>query len=330
MAHAVQKPAQMPRVALLLHSPEGTGKGMFMDWFKALFGVHYFEVTSLENAIGHFNAHLGRSMLVFANEAVWGGDKRQQGRMKALITDATSDVTSKGKDTMMIDNFKRWVFASNADSPVPIDRSDRRFVVFEVSTSRKGQTEYYKALENLRDREGGVAALMYDLLHEDIADFNPAADRPTSGLARYKQLTASPFDQWLQGCLSDAEIRKHSSHDCYEPWAGLIAKNTVFDSYQAACRGLRGDKLHVNSFWDKMREVGVVKAKPSKAKVADGTGARTRAAELVQIAEARKAFAAYMSEDDALWAHAVDEIPPPCEHPSHSSDGMPSDGHAGF
>jgi len=135
MAHAVQEPAEMPRTALLLHSTEGTGKGMFMDWLAPIFGRHYFVVTSLENAIGHFNVHLSESLLVHANEAIWGGDKRSHGRLKALITDATTDVTAKGKDTIMINNFKRWVFASNADHPVPIDKGDRRFVVFEVSAA---------------------------------------------------------------------------------------------------------------------------------------------------------------------------------------------------
>jgi hypothetical protein len=321
MAHAVQKPAEMPRTALLFHSVEGTGKGMFMDWFKPIFGRHSFTVTSLENAIGHFNAHLSQSLLVFANEAIWGGDKRSQGRMKALITDETTDVTSKGKDTIMLDNVKRWVFASNADHPVPIDRSDRRFVVFEVSAERTGQTEYYKALEVLRDDRdrSGSAALMHDLLQEDISAFNPAADRPTSGLAKYKELSATPFDQWLLGALNEAEIRKaFKGHDCYESWAGLVAKNTVYDAYKEAAKGQRGNALPLNSFWDKMRDVGAVLEKPSKAKVLDADGKRTRAAELTPLPEARAAFARYMAEDEAtIFAHAVDEPPGPCEDRTH-------------
>jgi hypothetical protein len=321
MAHAVQKPAAMPRTALLFHSVEGTGKGMFMDWFKPIFGRHAFTVTSLENAIGHFNAHLSQSLLVFANEAIWGGDKKSQGRMKALITDETTDVTSKGKDTIMLDNFKRWVFASNADHPVPIDRSDRRFVVFEVSAVRKGQTAYYKSLEDLRDdsNHSGSAALMYDLLREDISSFNPDAGRPTSGLAKYKELSATPFDQWLLAALNEAEIRKaFKGHDCYEPWGGLIAKNTVYDAYKEAAKGRRGDTLPLNSFWTKMREIGVIMETPSKAKILDPAGNRTRAAELAPLAEARVAFARYMAEDEAiLFAHAVDGSPSPCDDRAH-------------
>lgn len=325
MAHAVQKPGEMPRTALLFHSVEGTGKGMFMDWFKPLFGRHAFTVTSLENAIGHFNAHLSQSLLVFANEAIWGGDKKSQSRMKALITDETTDVTSKGKDTIMLDNYKRWVFASNADHPVPIDRSDRRFVVFEVSPARKGQTAYWKALEDLRERGPGPAALMFDLLQEDISGFNPAADRPTSGLAKYKELSATPFDQWLLGALNEGEIRKaFKGHDCYEPWAGLVAKNTVYDAYKEAARGRRGDALPLNSFWTKMRDLGVVRGVPSKAKVLDAEGNRTRATELTPLLEARGAVAQYMAEDESiLFEHAVDEVPGPCEDRSHQT---PDDG----
>jgi hypothetical protein len=322
MAHAVQKPGEMPRTALLFHSVEGTGKGMFMDWFKPIFGRHAFTVTSLENAIGHFNAHLSQSLLVFANEAIWGGDKKSQSRMKALITDETTDVTSKGKDTIMLDNYKRWVFASNADHPVPIDRSDRRFVVFEVSPARKGQTPYWKALEDLRDRGPGPAALMFDLLHVDLTAFNPAADRPTSGLAKYKELSASPFDQWLQGALTEGEIRKaFKGHDCYEPWEGVVPKNTVYDAYKEAARGQRGNVFPLNSFWTKMRDVGAVKAIPSKAKIVDSEGNRTRAAELTPLPEARVAFAKYMGENEAvLFEHAVAEPPGPCDDRIHLPD----------
>jgi hypothetical protein len=156
-------------------------------------------------------------------------------------------------------------------------------------------------------------------LQEDIANFNPAADRPTSGLAKYKELSATPFDQWLLGALNEAEIRKaFKGHDCYEPWVGLVAKNTVYDAYKEAAKGRRGDALPLNSFWDKMRDVGAILEKPSKAKVMNADGKRTRAAELAPLPEARAAFARYMAEDEAvLFEHAVDEAPGPCEDRSH-------------
>jgi hypothetical protein len=314
MAHAVQKPAEMPRVALLFKSVEGTGKGMFVDWFKPIFGQHTFTATSLDNVLGNFNSHLGDKLFVFANEAVWGGYKANQGRMKALITDSTTDITAKGKDTVTVDNYKRWIFASNEDFPVAISRSDRRFVVFEVSDVRKGDAAYYKRLEDLRDRGPGPAALMYELLQIDISTFNPASI-PKTGRAEIKELSSSPFDQWLKGSLMEAEFRRESrGHECYEPWTTeWVSKNTIFDSYKAAHKGKRGEPLAVASFWDKMREVKVVIPDLQEVKRKDRTGRYTRATMLQVLDKAREAFAAYMGEGPSLWEQAVEEAPGPCE-----------------
>jgi hypothetical protein len=151
---------------------------------------------------------------------------------------------------------------------------------------------------------------MYDLLHEDISGFKPGSDRPTSGLARYKTQTASAFDQWLEDCLRNAEIRRnYAGHDCYIPWAGSLSKNAVYDAYAVAARGKRGDALSDSLFWGKMREVGLV-ASDSRKSV---QGERVRCIEVVPLGVAREKFGQYMAEGEALWEHATVAPPYPCE-----------------
>jgi hypothetical protein len=48
-----------------------------------LLGPHYAPLASL----GRFNSHLKNAILIFADEAIWGGNKREVGALKALITE---------------------------------------------------------------------------------------------------------------------------------------------------------------------------------------------------------------------------------------------------
>jgi len=98
-AHLFQKPAELPGVALVLRSGEGTGK----NWFAATLGklvgqAHYVQLNSMIQLTGRFNGHLRDALLVFANEATWGGDKTAEGALKAMITDPDSTVEMKGRD----------------------------------------------------------------------------------------------------------------------------------------------------------------------------------------------------------------------------------------
>ncbi len=81
MAHAVQKPTEMPRVALLFKSVEGTGAKACL-----LIGSNQIFLASTRSPLrrsitysANFNSHLGDKLFVFANEAVWGGYKQNQG-----------------------------------------------------------------------------------------------------------------------------------------------------------------------------------------------------------------------------------------------------------
>jgi hypothetical protein len=172
LAHLFQRPQELPETALVLRGEQGTGKNTFVDAIAALVGAHYIQLSSLQQVVGRFQGHLADTLLVFANEAIWGGDKSAEGTLKHMISDAMSAVERKGKDIVPIPNFKRLIAASNEDWVVPRGRGDRRWVVCDVSDHRKGDFAYFEAIRaELAD--GGLAALMHDLMTADISRFNP-------------------------------------------------------------------------------------------------------------------------------------------------------------
>ena len=63
-----------------------------------LLGSHYAPLANLDQILGRFNSHLKNAILVLADEAIWGGNKREIGALKALITEPKMFIEGKGKD----------------------------------------------------------------------------------------------------------------------------------------------------------------------------------------------------------------------------------------
>jgi hypothetical protein len=98
IAWAIQHPAEQAEVALVLIGLKGVGKGtlVIVRCLQRIFGPHAFQVTSREEVIGRFNAHLQDCVLFIADEAYWGGDKRCVGRLQGMITEETLPIERKG------------------------------------------------------------------------------------------------------------------------------------------------------------------------------------------------------------------------------------------
>jgi hypothetical protein len=305
----------MPGTAPLLHGKQGIGKStMVTQWLKPIYARHFFEATSLDTMLGTFNSHLANAMLVFGNEAIWGGDVRMEGRLKSLITDPISEVTQKFHDTIQVSNHKRWIFASNADHPIPVGNSNRRFAVYEVSDNKRGDYQFWNQLSTLKT-DGGVAGLMFDLLNEPLAGFHPERDLPTDGIAPYKLRSDSPLIQWLNDTLEDAEIKRADQrHDCYAPWEGAVTKTVMYESYCAFARARNKMIESSSAFFRKLKnDIGVIE--PGDFRPRSSKDIRPRSVLLKDISEARDAFCVHMDDkgDGGLFPPGTLSRPPaPC------------------
>lgn len=207
LAHAVQKPYEMPRVALVLMSGQGTGKGKFVDFVSKIFGVYFTKVTSSKHIVGNFNAHLDNTLLLFADEAFWGGNKSNEGIFKGLITEETRMSEAKGFDPVQIKSYLRIIFSSNNEYPVPVERDDRRVMILSVSEKRKNDTQYFSALDAECKQTGSKEAFLKYLIDRDIEGYDFVAERVNSEeLFNLKMLHASSFDKWLYDFLDRGTV----------------------------------------------------------------------------------------------------------------------------
>jgi len=201
-AYMVQHPDRPAEVALVFRGQKGTGKGTYFRALGDLAGRHGMHISSQHHFTNHFNAHLRDTIFLFADEAMWAGDKRAEGVLKALITEPTIVVEGKGKDVVVARNHLHIGMASNEDWVFPASMDDeRRLAISDVSPKFRGDKAFFEAL-NRQMREGGLQAMLFDLKTRDISDFHPRKGVPqTKALANQKLQSLDSWDSWWYEAL---------------------------------------------------------------------------------------------------------------------------------
>jgi hypothetical protein len=67
---------------------------------------------------------------------------------------------------------------TNNDVPVFIEDSDRRFVLIEASSEKKGDHDFWNRIHSELAKPAVQSAYHHYLLNLDLSDFDPARDRP--------------------------------------------------------------------------------------------------------------------------------------------------------
>ena len=240
MAHAIQKPTELPGVALVLRGYQGTGKGTFAQHFGKIFGDHFQHLVHMDHLLGKFNAHLASALVVFADEIMWGGNKREAAQLKGIITETRRMMEAKFKDPLIVNNYARFIFATNEDWAVPTGEKERRFCVLNIDETRAEDHSYFAAI-NTEMRNGGVQALMHTLMNFDLSHFNVRRYPVTEGLLEQKQLSLPSVAQWWYDILIEGD--NQISLENYIPPTAVIGTSTpttaLFEIYQAFAKGDR-------------------------------------------------------------------------------------------
>lgn len=205
MAYMVQKPSRAAEVAVCFRGQKGTGKGTLLRALTAICGAHGLHISSPEHLVGRFNSHLQNCIFLFADEAFWAGDKAGESKLKQLVTEPTLTYEGKGRDAVTGKNMIHVGLASNSDWVVPAGLDgERRFAVFEVNESRKGDKAFFDALNRQLYRDGGLQAMLHDLLVRNLGDWAPRDGVPaTQALMDQKVMTMDDVERWWYGKLVD-------------------------------------------------------------------------------------------------------------------------------
>lgn len=246
-AWAFQYPGRVPGVALVFKGGEGVGKGVYARSVCDIFGpFHAKQITSGHHFTGHFNAHLRNLCILFADEAVAAGST-EEGTLKGLITEPTIPIEAKGVDVEWADNHLHIIMATNNEWAVPISHDGRRYAIFNVSDAKQKKLPYFTALV-AQMKDGGRAAMLFDLLARDLSNFNPEGCRPdTEGMVEQKILSLRPTDACFYAWLQSGEIPGIRIKEGIDGEGVVIySKNNaraggLFDGMRATSPALKGE-----------------------------------------------------------------------------------------
>ena len=292
MACVIQKP-NLLATALVLRGLQGTGKNKFVEYFGRIFGSYFLTVTTLEHITGKFNNHLKYAYLIHANEATWGTTKKEVGVIKAFITDLTIMIEGKGKDAIPVDNCRHLIVSSNEDWAVPMDLDDRRFFVLNISAHRKEDTHYFQELE-CQMGEGGIKALLYDLLHEDVSDFDPRKMPQNDFGFDMKMKSAGSIVKFIYEALNEGRFNMSTCAKKGE-W-GPHPSVQVYDNYKEWCKH-EGLRQETNAeFGKRLKKILAVEKR--RRTIHDY---REWWYEFASIEESRRAFEKFTKQSARIW-----------------------------
>jgi hypothetical protein len=203
LSQIVQQPGFLPGIALVFKSSQGAGKNIYLELFNQMLGKNLFyeTVNPVQDLMSRFSLGRKNRVLINVDETNSRDTYSYSDQLKNYITSPHYNYEKKGIDPITLRNFNRFVFTTNNSCPVRIEEGDRRFVVFECSNEKKGNTAYFKEFGRYINEPSNQRAVFEFLMNRDIINVDWINDRPFTELYNDIQEANAPihikFFKWL-------------------------------------------------------------------------------------------------------------------------------------
>lgn len=166
----LQKPGTKMQTALVFHGPQGTGKNLFFDCWRDMFGRHGITVgqTELEDK---FNDWLSGKLAIVGDEVVSRQEMyHNKNRLKLVVTQETKfPIRAMQQSVRWESNHANVVFLSNESQPLALEERDRRYMV--VYTPTADEPDLYEDVAAFL-ADDGMAKWMHYLMSYPLDGFN--------------------------------------------------------------------------------------------------------------------------------------------------------------
>jgi putative DNA primase/helicase len=204
IAYPLQHPGAKLQTALVFHGAQGTGKNLFFDCVRDLYG-DYGVMVSQNELEDKFTSWLSRKLFIVGDEVVTRAEMyHKKNQLKWLVTaDKKIPIRAIQQDVRHETNHVNLVFLSNESQPLALEDGDRRYLV--VYTPNKGPEDLYQRAAAFL-KSGGARKFLHYLLTLDLGDFVPST-KPlmTQAKADLIELGLKPAErfvsEWLAGFL---------------------------------------------------------------------------------------------------------------------------------
>lgn len=308
MALGVQNPGEVVGTAPVLAGLPGTGKGVLANAYGRLWGEHYVSVTKDDHISGRFNNHLMGKRFVYIDEGMFGGDRRNAGVVKTMITEPRLMFEAKGLDPFFIENHMIFMVTSNERSIVAADIGDRRWQVLSVSDKHREDRPYFAAIV-AQLASGGTEAMLHDLLTRD-ASTGPDPHKTIRTPELFDQIIQAqgPIEKYLYQVLDEGFLPQP---DAPGNGAGVTTIGAMLDQMKRTQP--RADYVQLPLFGRTLTNLFPGVKKTSSGKVIVGRDAngqlrteRSMRYDFPPLTECRRLFAQFVGQD-VPWSNDLEE-----------------------
>lgn len=214
MAWVYQNQERKPNHGLLLVGRNtGTGKSWIARVLEQLIGPENTQRPKNTSLKGDFNAWALQCKLCIIEELMQIGRREVANELRDTITESTIEVNIKNVTAQKIENYMAMMAITNHRDAMPMEETERRWLVVETFAQRIGGPEdpnkdrendsdaskkYYKRLFDVLDNDEALAAIAYELQTRKLGTYD-AAQAPDETGARQQmiELSRSDAETWL-------------------------------------------------------------------------------------------------------------------------------------
>lgn len=208
VAWIIQTPHKKTGTSIIIQGDQGIGKDTYFDFVGRIFGEYYYNTNRAEEDVfTRFNGHLKKTLFMKFEEASWLSNKKNESALKSLITCSKMSFEDKGITQLTLDSFLNIVMTTNAEVPVSIEQTDRRFVLIKGSADKRGDLEFWNRIYEQLEKPEVLSAYYYRLLNMDLTGFNPRNRPITEYYEEVKQSFIPYHAKWFQRYIEDENLQ---------------------------------------------------------------------------------------------------------------------------
>lgn len=151
IASIFRHPDTKPRVAIVIKSAQGCGKGLAGKFICDLIGNQYtFKTPNIENVVGQFNAGIHNKFLVILDDVCTLKSETIE-RFKSPISEPTITIRRMHTTAFETRDFVRYLMFTNSDRFLTLTEEERRFFLTCSNSLKLTSIETQKVLRAIED-----------------------------------------------------------------------------------------------------------------------------------------------------------------------------------
>jgi hypothetical protein len=206
MAYSLQNPSGPQKTALVMRGPKRIGKGFFATRWTRLFGDAAYITDDGDDLYGKYNAAMESTCALFLDEGYWAGNREAEGKIKARLTEPSIRTEQKYLPARLVKNHLKVMMATNNQWVVPATKDETRYCITDCAQVWEEGDPFFARCAREMDKEGGMQAMFYDLMHRDIGDWKPQQLVRTDALREQVRITTGPLADWWLDALDSGRL----------------------------------------------------------------------------------------------------------------------------